>query len=59
MLREWPICPRPEQDESLPSWIERIAREYGMSAAALVNSIDVPGGIRSVLSAGVREIDRS
>ena len=47
MLREWPICPRPEQDESLPSWIERIAREYGMSAAALVNSIDVPGGIRT------------
>jgi hypothetical protein len=47
MLREWPICPRPEQDESLPSWIERIGREYGMSATALVNSIDSPGGIRS------------
>jgi len=47
MLREWPICPRPEEDESLPSWIERIGREYGMSATALVNSIDSPGGIRT------------
>jgi hypothetical protein len=44
MLREWPICPRPERDESLPSWIERIGREYGMSAAALVNSIDASSG---------------
>jgi hypothetical protein len=44
MLREWPICPRPELDESLPSWIERIGREYGLSAAALVNSIDEPCG---------------
>jgi hypothetical protein len=47
MLREWPICPRPEHDESLPSWIERIGREYGMSAAALVNSIDAPSGPRA------------
>ena len=47
MLREWPICPRPEEDESLPSWIERIGREYGMTAAALVNSIDSPGGMRN------------
>ncbi len=46
MLREWPICPRPEHDESLPSWIERIGREYGMSATALVNSINSPSGIR-------------
>jgi hypothetical protein len=47
MLREWPICPRPEHDESLPSWIERTGREYGMSAAALVNSIDAPSGPRT------------
>jgi len=47
MLREWPICPRPGHDESLPSWIERIGREYGMSAAALVNSIDAPSGPRT------------
>jgi hypothetical protein len=40
MLQEWPICPRPEQDEALSSWIERVGREYGMSAAALVHSID-------------------
>jgi hypothetical protein len=44
MLQEWPICPRPEHDESLPSWIERIGGEYGMSAAALVNSIDPATG---------------
>jgi len=36
MLREWPICPRPEHDESLSSWIERVGREYGMSATALL-----------------------
>ena len=47
MLQEWPICPRPEPEESLPSWIERIGREYGMSAAALVNSIDAPSGLRT------------
>ena len=47
MLHEWPICPRPEPEESLPSWIERIGREYGMSAAALVNSIDPQPGPHS------------
>jgi hypothetical protein len=47
MLQEWPICPRPEPEESLPSWIERIGREYGMSAAALVNSIDPQPGPQS------------
>jgi hypothetical protein len=46
MLREWPVCPRPEHDESLPSWIERIGGEYGMSATALANSIDPPFGPR-------------
>jgi len=46
MLREWPICPRPEHDESLPSWIERIGGEYGMSAAALVNFIEPATGPR-------------
>lgn len=40
MLREWPVCPRPAHDESLPSWFERVGREYGMSATALLNSIE-------------------
>jgi hypothetical protein len=40
MLRPWPVCPPPEHDESLPSWVERIAREYRMSTAALLSSIE-------------------
>jgi TniQ len=44
MLREWPICPSPEPDESLVSWIERIGREYGMSPTALLNSIEAQNG---------------
>src|SRR5450631_3909885 len=40
MLRAWPICAPPEIDESLVSWIERVAREYSMSPTALLNSVD-------------------
>ncbi len=44
MIRGWPICPRPEHDESLVSWIERIGNEYGMSPTALLNSIETQDG---------------
>ena len=44
MLREWPVCPRPAHDESLPSWFERVGREYGMSATVLLNSIEPSRG---------------
>lgn len=40
MLQPWPICPPPEHNESPPSWLERVGREYGMSPTALLNSIE-------------------
>lgn len=38
----WPICPRPQPDESLPSWFERVGYEYAMSPALLLGAIE-PG----------------
>jgi len=35
----WPICPRPQPDESLLSWFERVAHEYSMSPAVLLNVV--------------------
>ena len=35
----WPVCPRPQSEESLLSWFERIGREYDLSAAKLLASV--------------------
>lgn len=35
----WPICPRPQRDESLLSWFERVAHEYAMSPALLLSVV--------------------
>jgi hypothetical protein len=36
----WPVCPRPESDESLPSWFERVSHEYTMSPMLLLGVIE-------------------
>ncbi len=36
----WPLCPRPQQDESLPSWFERVGYEYEMSPALLLSAVE-------------------
>ena len=36
----WPLCPRPQADESLPSWFERVGYEYGMSPALLLGAVE-------------------
>ena len=36
----WPVCPRPETDESLPSWFERVSHEYTMSPVSLLGVIE-------------------
>lgn len=36
----WPVCPRPQADESLLSWFERVGHEYNMSATVLLSSMD-------------------
>jgi len=36
----WPVCPRPQTDESLPSWFERVSHEYTMSPASLLGVIE-------------------
>ena len=36
----WPLCPRPEIDESLPSWFERVGYEYAMSPALLLGAVE-------------------
>lgn len=36
----WPLCPRPLQDESLPSWFERVGYEYEMSPALLLGAVE-------------------
>jgi hypothetical protein len=40
-LQPWPVCPRPQPDESLPSWFERIGAEYQMTPNALLSSFDL------------------
>jgi hypothetical protein len=40
-LQPWPVCPRPQPDESLPSWFERIGAEYRMTPNALLSSFDL------------------
>ena len=36
----WPVCPRPQPDESLTSWFERVGAEYQMTPHALLSSFD-------------------
>ena len=36
----WPLCPRPQPDESLPSWFERVGYEYAMSPALLLGAVE-------------------
>jgi hypothetical protein len=36
----WPLCPRPQADESLPSWFERVGYEYAMSPALLLGAVE-------------------
>ena len=36
----WPVCPRPESDESLPSWFERVCHEYQMSPTVLLGVLE-------------------
>jgi hypothetical protein len=43
-LQPWPVCPRPQPDESLPSWFERIGAEYRMTPNALLSSFDLSDG---------------
>ena len=38
--RVWPVCPRPESDESLPSWFERVCHEYAMSPPLLLGVLE-------------------
>ena len=35
----WPICPRPQLNESLLSWFERVAHEYSMSPTLLLSVV--------------------
>jgi len=36
----WPLCPRPQHDESLPSWFERVGYEYAMSPGLLLGAVE-------------------
>jgi hypothetical protein len=36
----WPVCPRPESDESLPSWFERVSHEYTMTPIVVWNRLN-------------------
>jgi hypothetical protein len=38
--RPWPICPRHQLDESVPSWFERVGHEYTMSRAVLLAAVE-------------------
>lgn len=39
-LRAWPLCPRPQADESLLSWFERVGYEYAMNPALLLGAVE-------------------
>jgi len=43
-LQPWPVCPRPQPDESLPSWFERVGAGYRMTPNALLSSFDLSDG---------------
>jgi hypothetical protein len=40
VTKVWPLCPRPQHDESLPSWFERVGYEYAMSPALLLGAVE-------------------
>ncbi len=43
----WPLCPRPQTDESLPSWFERVGYEYAMSPALLLGAVEQATGSKT------------
>jgi hypothetical protein len=43
----WPLCPRPQADESLLSWFERVAHEYDMSPTLLMSVVRQDGASQS------------
>ncbi len=46
-LKVWPVCPRPQADESLPSWFERVGYEYAMSPALLLGAVEQATGSKA------------
>jgi hypothetical protein len=52
----WPVCPRPESDESLPSWFERVSHEYTMTPLLLLGVIERADSGKA--AAGAHEADR-
>jgi hypothetical protein len=50
LAKVWPICPRPQHDGSLLSWFERVAHEYAMSPALLLNVVRHPDANHRTLS---------
>ena len=55
--RVWPICPRPEVDESLPSWFERVCHEYQMSPPVLLGVLEREACGKTAIE-GTRGADR-
>jgi hypothetical protein len=53
----WPVCPRPESDESVPSWFERVSHEYTMSPTLLLGVIERES-YRKTTVGGSSEADR-
>jgi hypothetical protein len=53
----WPVCPRPQSDEALPSWFERVSQEYAMSPLLLLGVIERADSGKAI-TAGAREADR-
>jgi hypothetical protein len=52
----WPLCPRPQADESVLSWFERVALEYAMSPTLLLNVVrNADAGHGSLSEASVAE----
>jgi hypothetical protein len=56
LAKVWPICPRPQADESVLSWFERVAHEYAMSPAMLLNVVrDADASHRALSKISVAE----
>jgi hypothetical protein len=53
----WPVCPRPESDESLPSWFERVCHEYAMSPPLLLGVLEREAYAKTA-TPGTRDADR-
>jgi len=52
LAKVWPICPRPQADESVLSWFERVAHEYAMSPALLLDVVKPADARRRTLRRG-------